>query len=345
MDSVLNPAIANTAVNSALNPSFNSNFNQRVGNQAARHPHTQRFDSWHMAVIASFISLFLLTFGILGYVFEQNNIIAVGVDSGLINAWQKRIQRQEQQIDRTREQANAQLHVLTKRVAELQAELYQLQGLSLRLAELADVDLQQMMDELQAMTSVSTDSYTSSQLDSYGFGEGEVMMPSDFMETLDSLSAQLSERAGQLMLLEKLLLRRGIADSIIGIGRVVDKGWISSSYGYRTDPFTKKVTMHKGIDISGPLGTSIRSLAPGVVRFSGKKAGYGNMVEIDHGNNFITRYGHNHGNLVAAGDIVNKGQVIAQMGSTGRSTGPHVHFEILRNNENLNPLAYIQASK
>lgn len=316
--------------------------NDSVMNNDARNQYHLRLDSWHMAVAASFVCLLLISLGFMGYFFERNNIIAVGVDSGVINAWQKRIQRQEQQIDRTREQASAQLYVLTKRVAELQAELYQLQGLSHRLAEIADVDLQQFMDELHAATSYPTDSYPE-QADL--LQETGAVMPSDFMITLDSLSAQLSERAGQLMILEKLLMRRGIADSILGIGRVVDKGWISSSYGYRTDPFTERVTMHKGIDISGPQGTAIRSLAAGVVRFSGKKAGYGNMVEIDHGNNFITRYGHNHSNSVTVGDIVAKGQAIAQMGSTGRSTGSHVHFEILRNNEHLNPLAYIQAAK
>ena len=166
------------------------------------------------------------------------------------------------------------------------------------------------------------------------------IMPTDFMQTLDNLGDQLTDRAGQLLLLEKLLLSRGFNDSILGIGRIVDRGWISFLWlPYRS--FMKRVTLHKGLDISGREGTPIRSVAPGIIRFSGKRSGFGNLVEIDHGNGFVTRYAHNHNNVTMGGHCGNKGQIIADMGSSGRSTGSHVHFEILRNGDHLNPLAYI----
>jgi murein DD-endopeptidase MepM/ murein hydrolase activator NlpD len=292
-----------------------------------------QLDSWHLALMASLICLFLITLGIMGYLLSRSEIIAVGMDSGVINAWQQRVHHQEQQVIRIRQQANTQLEMLAKRTAELQADLYKLEGLSTRLvehlAENTNLDIQQLAY------------YGNYNMQAQSLGH---VMPTDFMHTLDNLGYQLASRAEQLLLLEKLILREDINDAILGITRIVDQGWITSSYGYRTDPFTQRTTMHKGIDISGRAGSQIKSIAAGMVRFSGRRAGYGNLVEIDHGNGFITRYGHNSNNFVTLGDVVNKGQIIAQMGSTGRATGAHVHFEILRNGENLNPLAYIKAA-
>ncbi|MBL4638591.1 MAG: M23 family metallopeptidase, partial [Proteobacteria bacterium] len=119
-------------------------------------------------------------------------------------------------------------------------------------------------------------------------------------------------------------------------------GWISSYYGKRIDPFTGKKAFHKGLDLAGKAGSGIHTVADGMVTWIGKRSGYGALVEVDHGNGYVTRYAHNKTIKVKVGDKVNKGQVIALMGSTGRSTGPHVHFEILRDGKNINPYNFVK---
>jgi murein DD-endopeptidase MepM/ murein hydrolase activator NlpD len=107
-------------------------------------------------------------------------------------------------------------------------------------------------------------------------------------------------------------------------------GVVSSLYGMRKDPFSGHKKFHSGIDIAAPAGTPVKAAAPGKVSFSGPVPGYGNLVEIDHGGGLVTRYGHNSANLVAVGDRIEAGQAIALIGSTGRATGAHVHFEVRR---------------
>ena len=114
-------------------------------------------------------------------------------------------------------------------------------------------------------------------------------------------------------------------------------GIVSSVFGMRTDPFNGNVKFHQGVDIAAPAGTAVKAAADGKVIFSGQVAGYGNLVEVDHGNGWVTRYGHNAANLVAAGDDVKAGQTVGLVGSTGRATGPHVHFEVRKGGKTVNP--------
>ena len=139
-------------------------------------------------------------------------------------------------------------------------------------------------------------------------------------------------------------MSRNLQQEVIPSGRPINKGWISSRYGKRNDPFTGKPDFHKGIDLAGREGADVIAVGSGVVMWSGKRFGYGNMVEINHGNGYITRYGHNKENVVKVGDTVKKGQVIAQMGNTGRSTGPHVHFEVWRSGRTVDPMKFIQTA-
>jgi murein DD-endopeptidase MepM/ murein hydrolase activator NlpD len=133
--------------------------------------------------------------------------------------------------------------------------------------------------------------------------------------------------------------------SLVPAGRPVRKGWISSAYGMRTDPITGSPAYHPGVDFNGPVGTDVLAVADGMVSYSGWRSGYGNAVEIDHGNGYQTRYGHNSENLVKAGDLVKAGSVIAKMGSTGRSTGSHVHLEVSFEGRTINPLDYVRAQR
>ncbi|MFI4955119.1 MAG: M23 family metallopeptidase, partial [Gammaproteobacteria bacterium] len=267
-----------------------------VINTDTRGRYSFQADPWLLAVIFSVMCLFVITLCIMGFLLNRNEIIALGVDSGIIDAWQKRVQHQEQQITHIRQQANTQLEVLAQRAAELQADIHRLEGLSQRLAESANIDIQRLTDEFR-MTSPFLVTYNE-------LGENVTpVTPTDFMQTLDNLGYQLASRAEQLLLLEKLILRQDLNEDILGITRIVDRGWITSSYGYRTDPFTQNTTLHNGIDISGQPGSQVKAIAAGMIRFSGPRAGFGNLVEIDHGNGFVTRYGHNRANLVVVGDI------------------------------------------
>jgi murein DD-endopeptidase MepM/ murein hydrolase activator NlpD len=158
---------------------------------------------------------------------------------------------------------------------------------------------------------------------------------------LDELTTGMDDREQKLSVLERLLMDRSLRARVIPSGRPVTEGWLSSGFGKRADPFTGKQEYHDGVDFAGKEGADVMSVGDGVVTWSGKRSGYGNLVEINHGNGYVTRYGHNKEQLVDVGDTVKKGQMIALMGSTGRSTGPHVHFEVLRNGKPVNPSRYI----
>ncbi|MFT5712624.1 MAG: murein DD-endopeptidase MepM/ murein hydrolase activator NlpD [Glaciecola sp.] len=175
---------------------------------------------------------------------------------------------------------------------------------------------------------------------------------SDQMQTLDltesSLTNQINKMAEtldfkiqQLTALESLMMGLNIERQSELAGRPVGKGWLSSYYGVRKDPFTGRPSMHKGIDFAGKEGEDVIATGAGVVTWSGSRYGYGNLVEIDHGNGLRTRYGHNAELIVAVGDVVTKGQDIAFLGNTGRSTGAHVHYEVLKNGQQIDPLPFI----
>ena len=157
---------------------------------------------------------------------------------------------------------------------------------------------------------------------------------------MDSLSSQIEKSEYQLNILDKQLFSKEFNMNSFIAGKPVLSGWMSSKFGNRIDPFSGKPSWHNGVDFAGKFGDEVIAVASGVVVFC-KKNGYGNLIEINHGNGYVTRYAHNQSHLVVPGDIVEKGQIIAKMGSSGRSTGPHVHFEILRNNKNINPERYI----
>lgn len=167
----------------------------------------------------------------------------------------------------------------------------------------------------------------------------------DFIAMFDNLSKEIDDRGNQLGVLETMLLNRHLQAEVIPSGRPVRNGWISSTFGMRTDPFTGRLEHHNGIDFAGKEGSDVLAVAAGVVTWAGPRFGYGNLVEINHGKGYATRYGHNEKILVKVGETVKKGEVIAKMGSTGRSTGPHCHFEVLRNGRAVDPARYIQASR
>jgi murein DD-endopeptidase MepM/ murein hydrolase activator NlpD len=158
---------------------------------------------------------------------------------------------------------------------------------------------------------------------------------------LDRIAKHIENRQQQLDRLESMFFQRGLDQESFVSGRPVRWGWLSSSYGYRNDPFNGRRTWHAGVDFAGKEGSDIIAVASGVVTWSSERYGYGNLVEINHGDGYSTRYAHCKEILVKVGEVVEKGQVLALMGSTGRSTGPHVHFEVLRKGMTLDPKKFL----
>lgn len=171
--------------------------------------------------------------------------------------------------------------------------------------------------------------------------KAELSSQKDFTAQIDVMSQTLDFKIQQLNALESILIGLTIEKESELSGRPVSKGWLSSYYGVRKDPFSGKPAMHKGIDFAGKAGDNVVATAAGVVTWSGERFGYGNLVEVDHGNGLRTRYGHNDSLNVSVGDIVTKGQALAALGNTGRSTGAHVHYEVLKNGKQVDPLPYI----
>ena len=241
-----------------------------------------------------------------------------------------RLQQQQAEIAQARTMAQDNLDALTLRLGRMQAQMLRLDTLGERLVQQADLDSTEF-DFNMPPPMGGPDSATPA---------ADVTVP-DFLGMLDALDMTAQDHATRLTVVEQLIMNRNLQGRILPSGRAVENGLLSSGFGMRIDPFTGKKEQHKGIDIAGKEGSSIRAVADGVVSWSGERAGYGNLVEISHGNGYVTRYGHNKQRLVKTGDTVRRGDAIALMGSTGRSTGPHVHIEVIHNGKPVNPGRYL----
>lgn len=173
--------------------------------------------------------------------------------------------------------------------------------------------------------------------------EGSAPLP--LGSEIDNLRAEFGRQEAQLQVLENLLFDRKIDNALLPTGMPVAHGYIASGYGTRTDPITGRQAVHLGVDFDVPMGSDILAVAEGVVTYSAVRNGYGNVVEVDHGNGYMTRYAHNSRNVVEVGTRVHVGQVVAKVGSTGRSTGPHCHFEVWLNGRPVNPMAYVRSTR
>jgi len=163
----------------------------------------------------------------------------------------------------------------------------------------------------------------------------------DLSQMIDQFDRRLDFRTTQFSALEYVLLGRQLSAEIRPTGRPVLSGYISSYFGERMDPFNGEEAFHKGIDFASDAGTDVLAVGQGVVTWAGPREGYGVLVEVNHGNGYVTRYAHNSRVMVSVGDTVQRGQAIAVVGSTGRSTGPHVHFEVLKDGRQIDPMAYV----
>lgn len=251
----------------------------------------------------------------------QESLARVGViKTGLI--------AEQQKVGIVEQRTTDEIRVLMTQIASMEARLREIEVLSQHVAEQAGIDYPNVKQVLQVSSQEDLQNSTK-------------VMDHPLVSSLQGLDKQLADKVNQLQALESVLLGHHIQDISEVAGRPIQKGWLSSYYGVREDPFTGKPTMHKGLDFAGKDGDPVIATAAGLVTWSGERYGYGNLVEIDHGNGLVSRYGHNAILDVKMGDVVTKGQVIASMGSTGRSTGAHVHYEVLRNGKKIDPLPFV----
>ena len=283
-----------------------------------------------MAIFVMLPASFLYVGFNMGVSFMQSN------PEDLAVAMQSELDAQRLQIEEAKRVADENMNALALRLGQLQAHAIRLDALGQRLTKMAKLDKGEFDFENPPAQGgpVSASDANAKSMD----------VP-DFIKSLNELSDQMENRSQQLSVLESMLMSRNLQAEVMPTGRPITSGWLSSYFGLRTDPFTGRRVHHSGIDFAGKLGADIVSVAAGVVTFSGKRSGYGNLVEVNHGNGYLTRYGHNKENLVRVGQTVKKGQVVAKMGTTGRSTGPHVHFEVMRNGRHVDPKRYIHASR
>ena len=237
-------------------------------------------------------------------------------------------------LSRMQEKNQNTLDSVAIRVGQMQAQLTRLNALGVHLTKKSKLSQTEFnFNEPVALGGISLSKQTES------FSSVELL------QNIEMLDRELAFRGKQLSLLEGFLSSKDLAQQIRPAGLPVEKGWLSSYFGYRADPFTGKRAFHHGVDIAGKEGTNVLATASGLVVWSGKRSGYGQLVEIDHGDGYITRYGHNKEILVNKGDTVKQNTIIAKMGSTGRSTGPHVHFEVLRHGKKVNPRKYLYSAR
>lgn len=263
-----------------------------------------------------------------GYQLAMHQVVEGDSDAGshMVERWRSRLEDTRERLAMVEERAENEIDALTRRLGQLQARALRVDALGQNLVASADMGNQEFDFESQpAMGGPEAG------------GAGESQSLSELEDQISSLDSRLRSREKQLALLDRLIANRELNNQREVDGRPVNWGWTSSPYGYRNDPFTGRRAWHTGVDLAGRDGGEVVAVGAGVVTAAKEKGGYGYFVEVDHGNGLQTRYAHAKDLLVEKGDIVEKGQQIAVMGSTGRSTGPHVHFEVVKDGTRQNP--------
>jgi murein DD-endopeptidase MepM/ murein hydrolase activator NlpD len=226
------------------------------------------------------------------------------------------------------------LNAMAVRLGQMQAQLLRLDSLGERLAALAGIKPQDLGSAIGAKD-----------------GRGGPLIqptpqsPDDLRRAVESLSHQLEAKSDALSLLETQLIDERIRKSQLPTTLPIDSAWNASSFGWRADPFTGESALHEGVDFPADIGTPIKAAAAGVVVNVEKHPTYGNVVEVDHGNDLLTRYAHCSKIMVQPGGLVKRGQTIAEVGNSGRSTGPHLHFEVRIKGAAHNPNRFLQLAK
>lgn len=272
---------------------------------------------------------------LLGGAFASGYFVGIPADGGSLpsprlDRWHAELASQQEEIGRLRERAASDADALSRKLAELQAQVMRLNAAGSRMVRIAGIKSNEF-DFSKPVPVGGPDMPVGNNPELMG----------GVMQSIDAMQATLKERQRQFSALEEILLTSKLQREVVPSGWPISHGYISSGYGMRIDPFTGHLAFHPGIDFAGPKGTPIHAVAAGIVTRAGRDGGYGNLVQVDDGNGYSTRYGHNEKILVKVGQRVAKGQTIALEGSTGRSTGPHCHFEVHINGKVVDPARFV----
>lgn len=255
--------------------------------------------------------------------------LALGAGAGVVanTALHAKVNRQQAQIATTQRDAQREINALAARLGELQAQANRLNALGERLTRVGQ--LQDGEFDFNAPVGIG------------GSERVQDMPVGELDEGLDRLGAQFQASGAQLSVLESLLFHRQVDIDAVPSREPIVNSYITSGFGGRADPIVGGSQFHKGIDFSANRGDPVLAVADGVVSYAASRSGYGNTVEIDHGNGYVTRYAHNSRLTRKTGELVRAGEEIAKAGSTGRSTGAHVHFEVWQNGRVVNPRQFL----
>lgn len=246
---------------------------------------------------------------------------------------QSSINLQRKEWEESKKKTREHLNAMALKLGQLQSQIVRLNALGERLTKMGKLDAEEF-DFKKLPPRGGMDS-----------GAEKYVELSELVDEMETLSRVIEDRQLKLNLMEDLILNSDLEKEVQPTGYPVRGGYISSKYGERTDPFTGAKSFHDGVDLAGKVGAKVAAAASGIVIFSGTKNGYGKVLKIHHGNGIVTLYAHNNELLAEVGDYVTKGQKVATVGSTGRSTGPHVHFEVQLKGKTVDPEKYLRASR
>lgn len=240
-----------------------------------------------------------------------------------------RIEKQTHELADLRTQSRGAINAIAARMAQVNAQVNRLDAMGAEVVHLAGLK-NSGFDFSAPVGEGGPDSANEQPWQSDKIGSA-----------VSDLSQRLWHEEHQLVALESLLSQKKLSAQIVPRGKPVRGGWISSPYGWRTDPFTGEREFHKGIDFAGHLGSRVHAVAAGVVTWAGPRYGYGNLVIVNDGDGYATYYAHNEKVLVKVGQVIKRGDVISLMGETGRATGPHVHLEVHHDGKAINPWRFV----
>jgi murein DD-endopeptidase MepM/ murein hydrolase activator NlpD len=282
----------------------------------------------HLLLLAAVISSLSAGGGYWGYSLNppQDN-------QAIIDGWNQKIHQQKVKLKNIAQESEANVDALSSRLGLLQAHVMRLDALGRKLTHMASIDNGEF--DFNSTPAVGGPEESIEQ---------KSLQTPELSVAIHRLGLDLENQENQLEVLEDIVMNENLQKEVQPSGRPILKGWLSSYYGMRTHPISGRNEMHKGIDFAGKMGGEVIAVAKGVVTYAGNRYAYGKVIDIAHGKGFTTRYAHNSKILVSVGDTVEKGFRIAEIGSSGRSTGPHVHFEVMKNGKQVNPMKFIKAS-
>lgn len=300
-------------------------FNIILVSKHLRSPKKFNFHDRNTAVVLS-VAVFLTVSALFTLGFIANSVVG----NYQITQLNKQIVIQDKQIAELKADNQRDMNAMALRLAELQAQANRLNALGIRLTRDSKLNGGEFNFEKTPGTG--------------GNEQAEDISAPELKQNLKQIQAEFESSSQQLSVLESMLFEQELELASQPTTRPTD-GYITSGFGYRMHPVLGGRAHHDGIDFDANIGDPVHSAGNGLVKFAGWKSGYGNVVEIDHQNGYVSLYAHNSAFVVKVGDVVRAGQVVAKAGSTGRSTGPHVHFEVHKNGRSVNPRTFLDNSR